>query len=174
MDWDLRLSFIKTPYTSLLLMPLTMATKAAMRPSTWSRSLPSASNFVRTSQRSLTTANRPITPKPRCAALRPSFAPTQLQQTFRRAYADTLSPVTKRRGRGFFRWTWRLTYLSAIGGVGYLAYTIYLLRSPNEQYNPDPSKKTLVILGASLPNAIYTECYSVDRNQELVGAPCLS
>lgn len=41
-----------------------------------------------------------------------------------------------------------MTYLSAIGGVGYLGYVIYLLRNPNEQFNPDPSKKTLVILGA--------------------------
>ncbi|KAL9017562.1 MAG: hypothetical protein Q9185_005127 [Variospora sp. 1 TL-2023] len=143
-----------------------MAAKVAMRPSIWSRSLRSLPTFVRTSQRSLTSTIQPITSKPRCAVIRPSFSPTQLQRTFRRSYADTVSPVTKRRGRGFFRWTWRLTYLSAIGGVGYLAYTIYLLRSPNEQYNPDPAKKTLVILGTgwgsvSLLKKLDTENYNV-------------
>ena len=70
------------------------------------------------------------------------------QPTFRRAYADLApSPVTKRRGRGFFRWTWRLTYLSAMGGTAWLGYSIYLLRTPQEQFDPDPGKKTLVVLG---------------------------
>lgn len=82
------------------------------------------------------------------APIRPNLPKALLSQPFRRAYADGFSAPAKRRGRGFFRWTWRLTYLSAIGGVGYLGYVIYLLRNPNEQYNPDPSKKTLVILGA--------------------------
>ncbi|MCJ1478850.1 NADH:ubiquinone oxidoreductase [Lambiella insularis] len=95
-----------------------------------------------------------------------SFSRTILQQSFRRSYADTVSPVTKRRGRGFFRWTWRLTYLSTIGGIGYLGYTIYLLRTPQEQFDPDPSKKTLVILGTgwgavSLLKKLDTENYNV-------------
>lgn len=86
-----------------------------------------------------------------------------LQQSFRRSYADapaapaapaaptaTLSPPPapkpKRRFR-FFRFLWRLTYLSVIGGAAYLAYTIYDLNHPNEQLEPDPKKKNLVILG---------------------------
>ena len=111
---------------------------------------------LRTTQRSFGTARCPCTPLTPCnrqssrAAIKSSIPKTQLQQTFRRSYADSVSLVTKRRGRGFFRWTWRLTYVSAIGGVGYLAYNIYLLRSPSEQYNPDPSKKTLVVLGKIL------------------------
>lgn len=131
-------------------MPLTMVTRAIMKPSAWSRSLRSVSKGGRSNQRSLTTARGPITQTPRCATIRPSIPRAQLQQTFRRSYADAVSPTIKRRGRGFFRWTWRLTYLSLLGGVGYLTYTIYLLRSPNEQFNPDPSKKTLVILGLLL------------------------
>ena len=89
-----------------------------------------------------------------------------LQQSFRRSYADTISPATKRRGRGFIRWTWRLTYLSAIGGIGWLGYNIYVLRTPQEQFDPDPSKKTLVILG------MFTLWYSmaeVDLAKVLVG-----
>lgn len=38
-------------------------------------------------------------------------------------------------------------YLGAIGGLGYMGYTIYLLRTPQEQLEADPTKKTLVILG---------------------------
>lgn len=42
-------------------------------------------------------------------------------------------------------------YLSALGGIGWLSYSIYQLRTPNEQFEPDPSKKTLVILGILYP-----------------------
>jgi NADH:ubiquinone reductase (non-electrogenic) len=45
------------------------------------------------------------------------------------------------------RWTWRLTYLSALAGVGYIGYGVYQDRYPEDQVDPDPSKKTLVILG---------------------------
>ena len=73
------------------------------------------------------------------------------RQTFRRSYADQ-APVAKakRKGAGFFRWTWRLTYLSAIGGLAYVAYGIYQERNPRIQEEPDPSKKTLVVLGELL------------------------
>jgi len=40
-----------------------------------------------------------------------------------------------------------LTKAGAVAGFAYLAYTIYQGRHPNEQFDPDPSKKTLVILG---------------------------
>ena len=94
-----------------------------------------------------------------------------LQQNFRRTYADApaanLSPEPrpKRRFR-FFRWTWRLTYLSAIGGTGYFTYQIWQLRHPDDQFEPDPSKKTLVILGTgwgsvSLLKKLDTENYNV-------------
>ena len=81
------------------------------------------------------------------AATKPSVARAIVQTVLRRSYADAAPPKSKRRIRGFFRWTWRLTYLSAIGGVGYLAYNIYLLRTPSEQHAPDPNKKSLVVLG---------------------------
>jgi len=42
-----------------------------------------------------------------------------------------------------------LTYLSILGGTGYVGYLVYADRHPDEQYEPDPSKKTLVILGRS-------------------------
>jgi NADH:ubiquinone reductase (non-electrogenic) len=45
------------------------------------------------------------------------------------------------------RWLWRLSYLSLLGGVGYIGYTIYLDRHPEPQIEADPTKKTLVILG---------------------------
>ncbi|MCJ1363843.1 NADH:ubiquinone oxidoreductase [Acarospora aff. strigata] len=89
-----------------------------------------------------------------------------LQQSFRRSYADVLTPKTKRRGRGVLRWTWRLTYLSAFAGTAWLGYNIYMLRSPRDQLEPDPSKKTLVILGTgwgtvSLLKKLDTENYNV-------------
>ncbi|KAK0945385.1 NADH:ubiquinone oxidoreductase [Friedmanniomyces endolithicus] len=52
----------------------------------------------------------------------------RVQQAFRRTYAE-VSPetqrVVKRRTWGFLKWTWRLTYLSAIGGTIYIGWGIY-------------------------------------------------
>jgi NADH:ubiquinone reductase (non-electrogenic) len=42
-----------------------------------------------------------------------------------------------------------LTYLSAIGGVAYMVYGVYDLRHPDDQFEPDPTKQNLVILGAA-------------------------
>ena len=74
-----------------------------------------------------------------------------LTQSFRRPYADEApasSPVPRPKKRaGFFRWTWRLTKLGLVGGAGFLAYNIYTSRNPNDQVEPDLSKKTLVVLG---------------------------
>ncbi|OJD21314.1 hypothetical protein ACJ73_07347 [Blastomyces percursus] len=84
----------------------------------------------------------------------PLSKPVLLQRSFRRAYAAAPippppppQPKPKRRFR-VFRWTYRLTLLSLLAGAGALGYSIYLLRNPDEQIQPDPSKKTLVILGA--------------------------
>lgn len=75
-----------------------------------------------------------------------------LRQSFRRAYADapqaTLSPTPKPKKRfRFFRFIWRVTYLSTCALIGYTGYQIWEGRNPAEQFEPDPSKKTLVILG---------------------------
>ena len=121
-----------------------MATKTALRLPVWVASHNTASAVSATARRTYTSSHRPANP---CALIRSSLRKTELQQSFRRSYADQISPVTKRRGRGFFKWTWRLTYLSAIGGLAYLSYNIYSLRTPQEQFEPDPAKKTLVVLG---------------------------
>jgi hypothetical protein len=71
---------------------------------------------------------------------------SKLQQTFRRTYAD-VAPAKKPRRFRFFRFLWRVTYLSAIAGTAYLAYGVYELRHPDDQFEPDPTKKNLVILG---------------------------
>ncbi|KAL1589939.1 hypothetical protein WHR41_01312 [Cladosporium halotolerans] len=87
----------------------------------------------------------------------------------RRGYADQ-APVKelpkKKKRAGVLRWTWRLTYMSAIGLLGWTAYGIYLNRNPVEQPEPDPSKKTLVVLGTgwgsvSLLKKLDTENYNV-------------
>ncbi len=135
-----------TSSTSRLLhVPLTIHMRSVMKPSLLSHSFRSASACFRSTQRSLTTTTHP--PCSRQLPIRSSFPRLQLHQAWRRSYADRISPVTKRRGRGFLRWSWRAFYLSALGGVGYMSYVIYILRTPDDQFNPDPSKKTLVILG---------------------------
>ncbi|CDM34129.1 hypothetical protein DTO013E5_746 [Penicillium roqueforti] len=90
----------------------------------------------------------------------------------RRGYADAASkptpspaPKPKKRFRAL-RWAWRLTWLSAIGLTGAVAYSIFDLRQPPDQAPPDPSKKTLVILGTgwgsvSLLKKLDTENYNV-------------
>ncbi|GAM33359.1 NADH dehydrogenase [Talaromyces pinophilus] len=95
----------------------------------------------------------------------------QQPSTFaRRAYATEApapAPAAPKKKRfRFLRWTYRLTVLGLLGGTGYLGYRIYLLRHPEEQVEPDPSKKTLVILGSgwgsvSLLKKLDTENYNV-------------
>lgn len=94
------------------------------------------------------------------AAIRPSskIATSSLRASFRRSYAELkptapiapvtpVAPIVKRRKFRIFRWLWRATYLSALGGVAYLVYGVYDLRHPDDQFEPDPSKQNLVILG---------------------------
>ncbi|KAG9245601.1 hypothetical protein BJ878DRAFT_500795 [Calycina marina] len=89
----------------------------------------------------------------------------QLQQHFRRTYAD-LAPTKKPRRFRYFTYLWRLTYLSTIAGAAYLAYGVYELRHPDDQFESDPTKKNLVILGTgwgavSLLKKLDTENYNV-------------
>ncbi|KIW21583.1 hypothetical protein PV08_02163 [Exophiala spinifera] len=113
--------------------------------------------------------------KPSCPAIAPKtpqFLPRPLlQQSFRRTYADapeaTLSPTPKPKKRFMFlRFIWRATYLSTFALIGYTGYQIWEGRNPAEQFEPDPSKKTLVILGTgwgsvSLLKNLDTENYNV-------------
>ncbi|KAG5919746.1 hypothetical protein E4U61_000587 [Claviceps capensis] len=85
---------------------------------------------------------------------------------FRRAYTDEAPKPTRDKLRKTLRWAWRLTYLSAAGLVGYTFITIYQDRHPEPQSEPDPSKKTLVILGTgwgsvALLKKLDTENYNV-------------
>lgn len=51
--------------------------------------------------------------------------------------------------RGFWKTTWRVTQFSLLATIAYVGFSIYETRHPPEHQNPpDPSKKTLVILGS--------------------------
>jgi len=81
-----------------------------------------------------------------------SINATSLQRSFHasRSHGEAASPEIKvkpKRRFRFLRWTWRLSYLSVIAGLGYVGYGIWIMRNPADQQEPDPSKKTLVILG---------------------------
>ena len=89
-------------------------------------------------------ATNPAHPRPIQSANRPKAT---WQTT--RTYSDGAVPRKSGRIRTTFRWLWRLTYLSALGTVGYVCYTVYLDRHPAPQTIPDPTKKTLVVLGQS-------------------------
>ena len=97
------------------------------------------------SRRSMSTSQLAL----RAQSLRP--VSQSVSRVCRRSYADAAptpspAPQPKKRFR-FLRWAWRLTWLSAIGLTGTVAYSIFELRSPPDQSPPDPTKKTLVILG---------------------------
>ncbi|KAM4062305.1 pyridine nucleotide-disulfide oxidoreductase [Hirsutella rhossiliensis] len=103
------------------------------------------------------------------SAARPTVA-VKLQSTgriaFRRAYADKAPKPKPGKLRTTLRWAWRLSYLSFGGLVGYTLFVIYQDRHPEPQYEPDPSKKTLVILGTgwgsvALLKKLDTENYNV-------------
>lgn len=83
---------------------------------------------------------------------RPVFGSAQgpVSRQPRRGYSNESGavppPPRKPRFRKL-RWAWRLGYLSVIGGIAYIGYGVYQDRHPEPQVEPDPSKKTLVILG---------------------------
>ncbi|KAF2863173.1 FAD/NAD(P)-binding domain-containing protein [Piedraia hortae CBS 480.64] len=95
-------------------------------------------------------------------ALRPAFSANALQT---RALSSDKSR-TSGWARSSLRWTWRATYLSAIGAAIYTGYHVWSMRTPRDQLPPDPSKKTLVVLGTgwgsvSLLKKLDTENYNV-------------
>jgi NADH:ubiquinone reductase (non-electrogenic) len=105
--------------------------------------LPSASRLLTTSSR--------LSPRVGRVALNNNRIAT-LSREIRRQYSDapsaSLSPDPKKPRRfRILRWTWRLTYLSVLGGIGYVGWAIYEDRHPAEQIPADPTKKTLVVLG---------------------------
>lgn len=84
---------------------------------------------------------------------RPVSHQIALRQTIRQQSTDASKPAVKPKSKGRFRalrWTWRISYLSAIAGAAYVGYGIWEMRNPDDQPAPDPNKKTLVVLG---------ECY---------------
>ncbi|ODA77095.1 hypothetical protein RJ55_07613 [Drechmeria coniospora] len=94
--------------------------------------------------------------------------PTTSQIAFRRYYAAEAPKAKPKAGklRRTLRWMWRLTYLSAAGLVGYTFYMVYEDRHPEPQFEPSPSKKTLVVLGTgwgsvALLKKLDTENYNV-------------
>lgn len=82
---------------------------------------------------------------------RTSYNNVITRQTARRwETTDTKIPMPKKKPSGFrtfLKWTWRITYVSVLGGVAYGFYGLHVLKHPNDQEAPDPSKKTLVVLG---------------------------
>jgi NADH:ubiquinone reductase (non-electrogenic) len=106
---------------------------------------PSIMQLSSMSRRSISTSQLGLRAKP----LRSTQISQSVSRVARRSYADAApspAPKPKKRFRAL-RWAWRLTWLSAIGLTGTVAYSIFELRQPPEQSPPDPSKKTLVILG---------------------------
>ena len=144
-------SFLLSPFISprtYSLLAVAMATKIVTR---YPIRIPAEKPcfiFSTASRRTLTSSYRPTALKPLRAQPKPSFFRFKPLQSFqRRPYAEIPPPPSPRRRAGFFRWTWRVIYVSAIGGAAYLGYVVYQLRTPPEQFEPDPTKKTLVILG---------------------------
>ena len=132
-----------------------MASKMLLRPQPLRMARPFAQPSIALSTRFFTSIGvRSLRQTPTIGRPLINTTKSVLRQPARRQYADQspqaiLSPPAtkpKRRFR-FFRTLWRITYLSALGGVAYLAYTVYDLKYPVDQSEPDATKKTLVVLG---------------------------
>ncbi|KAG6364888.1 hypothetical protein INS49_006492 [Diaporthe citri] len=119
-----------------------------------------ASRILASSARSLATtpSSRPLA----AGSIRP------IARQFQRQYSESSAPPPKKPGkiRRTFKWTWRLFYLSVLGTLAYVSYEVWDIRHPEPQVTPDPSKKTLVILGTgwgsvALLKKLDTENYNV-------------
>lgn len=152
-SWEKKAALRRQIYLSLFPNPSTpfMAINAAMRPLLRLPHQKGASEFATTARRTLTTHSTALHQSRTLIRLSiiPQCPRSSQQQSFRRSYADAKPQKYFRRSRITLRWLWRAVYLGAIGSVGYLGYTIYLLRTPSEQLEADPTKKTLVILGTT-------------------------
>ncbi|KAI0535192.1 hypothetical protein GGR58DRAFT_20343 [Xylaria digitata] len=99
-----------------------------------------------TTTRTTSYATRPVLPS--STIISSAVGPVSLSRQFARTYADAAAPKKKPgKIRTTFKWLWRATYLSFFLGVGAIIYNGYSDRHPEEQFAPDPEKKTLVILG---------------------------
>jgi NADH:ubiquinone reductase (non-electrogenic) len=152
-----------------------MASRVALRtPIALCRPVPRLSLASRRSLATLSTLRQSSRLRTSSASL---ISRPKIQLSLRRTYADApsvnLSPTPKPKKRfRFFRFLWRATYLSAIGGIVYLAYTIYDAKNPPDQLEPDPSKKTLVILGKFIEPFRASQRTRTDHFQELDGDQC--
>ncbi|KFA64574.1 hypothetical protein S40285_04566 [Stachybotrys chlorohalonatus IBT 40285] len=109
----------------------------------------------------------------RTALVRPITKPAPILRlsnsgrvAFRRHYADEAPKPKPGRLRKTFKWIWRATYLSVGGLLAVTGYIIYLDRNPEQQFEADPSKKTLVVLGTgwgsvAMLKKLDTENYNV-------------
>lgn len=113
------------------------ATQSALAPRILNSSISTSSP---TSSRLFTTAT---SRQPLNSRIRPVARP------FHRQYSDAPAAPPKKPGkfRRTLKWTWRLTYLSLLGGIAYVSWDVWQSNNPEPQTNPDPTKKTLVILG---------------------------
>ncbi|KAK9775667.1 putative External alternative NADH-ubiquinone oxidoreductase [Seiridium cardinale] len=95
-----------------------------------------------------------------------------IARQFRRAYADSApaAPAKKRKFR-VFRWAWRLTYVAVLGSLGYIIYDGYNARHPDDQFTPDPKKKTLVVLGTGWGSVALLKKLDTDNYNVIVVSP---
>ncbi|EAA29772.1 hypothetical protein GE21DRAFT_4846 [Neurospora crassa] len=90
-------------------------------------------------------------------------------QQIRRAHTETTplpEPPKERRRFRKLRWLWRAPLFVSLAGIAYVGWGVYEERNPGPQVEPDPSKKTLVVLGTgwgsvSLLKKLDTEHYNV-------------
>ncbi|KAK1780993.1 hypothetical protein QBC45DRAFT_84523 [Copromyces sp. CBS 386.78] len=93
-----------------------------------------------------------------------------VSQQIRRAHTETTpalpEPPKERRRFRKLRWLWRAPLLASLAGIAYIGLGVYEERNPGPQVEPDPSKKTLVVLGTgwgsvSLLKKLDAEHYNV-------------
>ncbi|KAK2460222.1 hypothetical protein APHAL10511_007757 [Amanita phalloides] len=82
------------------------------------------------------------------------------------APSSTLTTVTKSKWRSFLQFLGRATLITILGSAGTFYYVTYRERHPGPQLPPDPTKKTIVVLGSgwgatSLLNTLDTSEYNV-------------
>ncbi|KAF5093984.1 hypothetical protein D0Z03_002238 [Geotrichum reessii] len=85
--------------------------------------------------------------------------------------AGTSEPFKKKKRFPFWKTLWRLTYGSIIVGTAVTSYSIYNTRHPADQPKPDPSKKTLVILGTGWGSASLLKKIDASQYNIIVVSP---
>ncbi|KAI8609213.1 hypothetical protein BC830DRAFT_1173750, partial [Chytriomyces sp. MP71] len=116
-----------------------------------------------------------MTPISRLVSHAPHFTKRVSSQAFslpRYASRSSSSVAATSAPKGSrFKWTRRVLTVGAVAGIAVVAYTVYELRHPLPQFEWDPSKKTVAVLGTGWGAVSFLKDLDTDNFNVVLVSP---